>query len=192
MTEAGSSALPRWAAGLTAELDAADQRAQRLASGLTAEQLNWQPSPGAWSIGQCLDHLCVAAEVYLPPITTALEQGHGPATEEITPGWFSRWFLRSYIEEAAPQKKRGPAPKKIVPNARVELSVLDRFERGNQAVRELIRKAATFDVNRIRFKNPFISGLRFTVGTGLLIICRHEGRHLLQAERVKTAAGFPT
>ena len=191
MTETNGSAAPHWAAGLMAELDTADHRARAVVSGLTQEQLNWQPAPQAWSIGQCLDHLCVAAEVYLPPIAASLETAHGPAVQEITPGRFSRWFLRSYIEEAAPQKKKGPAPRKIVPVPKVDLSVLDRFVRGNQAVRELTRKAAAYDVNRIRFKNPFIPLLRFTVGTGLLIICRHEGRHLLQAERVKGAAGFP-
>lgn len=191
MAEQGNPALTRWAAGLMAELDAADHRSQAVVSGLTQEQLNWQPAPKAWSIGQCLDHLCVSSDVYLPPIAASLDGARGPAVQEIAPGWFSQWFLRSYIEEAAPQKKKGPAPKKIVPASKVELSVLGRFLRGNQAVRELICRAAAYDVNRVRFKNPFIPLLRFTVGTGLLIICRHEGRHLLQAERARTARGFP-
>ena len=59
------------------------------------------------------------------------------------------------------------------------------FGRSNQAVRGIIRPAAVHNVNRIRFKNPFIPGIRFTVGTGLQIICSHERRHLLQARRVK-------
>jgi hypothetical protein len=87
--------------------------------------------------------------------------------------------------EPSPQTKRAPAPKKIVPSSQVGLAVLDRFLSSNQATRDLIRQAAAYDVNRIRFKNPFIGVIRFTVGTGLQIICTHERRHLLQAERVK-------
>jgi hypothetical protein len=31
----------------------------------------------------------------------------------------------------------------------------------------------------------------FTVGSGLVILVRHQHRHLLQAERVVESAGFP-
>ena len=74
---------------------------------------------------------------------------------------------------------------------RVELSVIDRLRGHNQEARELIRSAAKFDVNRIRFVNPFVPLVRFTVGAGLYIVCGHERRHLLQARRVKQSPSFP-
>lgn len=40
-------ASPAWSVRLIAELDAADQRAQALLAGITPEQLNCQPQPGA-------------------------------------------------------------------------------------------------------------------------------------------------
>jgi hypothetical protein len=43
----------------------------------------------------------------------------------------------------------------------------------------------------VRFRNPFVPLLRFTVGTGLLVINAHDRRHLWQAERVQDAPGFP-
>ncbi|HEV3038491.1 MAG TPA: hypothetical protein VHA33_12010 [Candidatus Angelobacter sp.] len=104
--------------------------------------------------------------------------------QDITLGWFARWFITSYIEPS-PKTKRARAPRKIVPGVQVEPSILERFLRSNQAVRELIRQAGNYDVNRIRFKNPLLSVLRFTVGTGLEIVSRHEQRHLLQAERAR-------
>jgi hypothetical protein len=182
--------LPNWSTRLIAELNAADESAKGLVVGINSEQLNWQPAPGAWSVGQCLEHLCIANEVYLPAIAASLAGKSVSAVEEITPGWFARWFIRSYIEPS-PQSKRAPAPKKIVPSSRVELSVLDRFLRCNQAARELVRHAGKYDVNHIRFRNPFIPILRFTAGTGLQIVSRHERRHLIQAERAKRSLEFP-
>jgi DinB superfamily len=169
------------------ELDDSDRRARALAAQLTVEQLNWQAAP---SIGQCLEDLCKANETYLPAIAVALQGKSSTTVSEITPGRFARWFIRSIIEPS-PQTKRAPAPKKIVPGAHVEASVLDRFLTGNQTARDLIHRAAAYDVNRIRFKNPYIRGLRFTVGTGLVLVCSHERRHLLQAERVKNLQVFP-
>lgn len=182
--------LPAWSTRLVVDLDAADERAKLLLKGLSQEQLNWQPQPGTWSVGQCVEHLCVTNEVYLPAISASLQGKPVSPVQDITLGWFARWFITSFIEPS-PKTKRARAPKKIVPGVRIEAVVLDRFLRTNQAARELIQQASDRDVNRIRFKNPLLSLIRFTVGTGLTIVARHEQRHLLQAERVKQASGFP-
>jgi hypothetical protein len=166
------------------EFDGTDQRTRAVAAALTREQLNWKPSPAEWSVGQCLDHLCVANDVYIAAMEQALE-GRPPGTAaEITPGWFGRWFIDNYIEPSA-QTKRGRAPAKIVPASEVAPGIDARLLAGNQRARDLIRRAAGHDVNRVRFKNPFVRGIRFTVGTGLEILVRHQRRHLLQAERVR-------
>jgi len=181
---------PAWSVRLAAELDANDQAARRLVAELTEEQLNWQPAPGTWSVGQCLEHLCMTNEAYLPPLSVAVSGKPDSSVEQITPGWFGRWFIRSFIEPSA-VSKRASAPAQIRPTARVGASVLERFLAGNASCRELVVRAHHKNVNRIRFWNPFIPGIRFTVGTGLQIIVGHERRHLLQAERVRQFPSFP-
>jgi DinB superfamily len=178
--------VPSWSLRLRAELDAADIRARAVARDLTVEQLNWRPSPREWSVGQCLDHLAVANEVYLPAITRALSDQPPEMVAEITPGWLGRWFINNYIEPS-PNTRRARAPRKIKPAAEVSLAVLDRFLRSNQDIRAFIARASPYNVNRIRFVNPFVGFVRFTIGTGLEIISRHERRHLLQAERIRAA-----
>ena len=191
MTSQVGAILPAWAIRLMAVLDAADETAKELVTGLTPEQLNWHPELNAWSVGQCLEHLCKMNEVYLPAISGSLIGKPSSAVPEITLGWFGRWFIRSYVEPSA-NTKSASAPKMIVPSAQVESFVLDRFLRSNQAGRELVRHASNYDVNRIRFRNPFIPIIRFTVGTGLEIVSKHERRHLLQARRAKGSSGFPS
>jgi len=179
-----------WATQLMAELEDIDRRTKALTAGLTLEQLNWQPMPSAWSVGQCLEHLCLGNEMYFPPIAASLVGEAVSPVQEITLGWFAHWFIRSFIEPS-PVTKRASAPGKIAPGSHVELSVIHRFLSSNQDARQLIRRAAACDVNRIRFANPFVPLLRFTVGTGLKLTCGHERRHLLQAQRVKQSPGFP-
>jgi hypothetical protein len=179
-----------WAERLVSELDASDERARELVKGLSAEQLNWQPADDRWSIGQCLEHLCMTHELYLSAIAHALEAKPKKTVEQITPGWFGRWFIESFVE-ASPKQKKASAPKKIVPGPRVESSVLERFLASNITARGVIDKAREYDVNQIRFRNPLIPVIWFTVGTGLMIVSGHERRHLLQAEKVRAAEGFP-
>lgn len=128
----------------------------------------------------------MANEVYLRALAGSLEGRPAVPVEEITPGWFGRWFVRTVIEPS-PRARRWRAPKQIRPGAQVPPTVLARFHATNRAIREFMQRARHYDVNRIRFKNPFVPIIRFTVGTGLEILSRHERRHLLQAERIRTA-----
>jgi hypothetical protein len=179
---------PNWYHRIESDLDQADARAVALARDLTAAELNWKPRPEVWSVGQCLEHLCLSNEVYVEPIIEALRAAPTGPVDEITPGWFGRWFIRSYIEPSA-QTKRARAPRKATPVAKeIEASILDRFIASNVAVRGLMARARNHDVNRVRFRNPYAPLIRFTVGTGLLIIARHNHRHLLQGERVRQQA----
>jgi hypothetical protein len=184
------SVLPDWALRLVCEFDSAEKRAGLVAKGLRPDQLNWQPSIGAWSVGQCLEHLHLANEIYLPAISAALEGAQRAVAHDIRLGWFSRWFIRNYIAPN-PDGTRARAPRKIEPARTAGSDTLAAFLRSNQAARELVTRAAEHDVNALRFKNPFVPLLRFTVGTGLEIIAKHQSRHLLQAEGVRRSAGFP-
>jgi hypothetical protein len=116
---------------LVSELDTADQRAQELAKGLTPLQLNWQPRQDSWSVGQCLEHLRVANEVYLPAIAASLTARPLVAVQHITPGWFGRWFIRNYIEPSS-ESKRARAHKKIAPSTPVDPHILDLSSRATR------------------------------------------------------------
>ena len=72
MTSHPDETSPAWAVRLIAELHAADERATALAKTLTPQQLNWKPRLGAWSIGQCLEHLCVSNEFYVDAMASSL------------------------------------------------------------------------------------------------------------------------
>jgi hypothetical protein len=128
--------------------------------------------------------------VYLQAIDHALVGQRVTVVEEISPTWFGRWFIRRYIEPSA-DTARARAPRKIVPGKRLDPSIVDRFFASNDEARRVIARAGHHDVNRIRFVNPFIPLLQFTVGTGLEILTAHERRHLLQAERVRESRNFP-
>jgi hypothetical protein len=188
MLSGARAQLAPWAARLLDEFDQADERAAAVAQSLTEEQLNWRRSPAEWSVGQCLEHLAAGNELYLRPMADALNtrSARGGPVLDIAPGWFGRWFIRNYIEPSE-TTKRARAPRKIVPSNHVDRSVVERFVRSNTDLRVLVRRASDYDVNRIRFTNPFVPLIRFTIGTGLLLLSAHERRHLLQADRIKSA-----
>ena len=171
-------------------LDAAEREARAMTEGLTEEQGVWRAEPGSWSIAQCLDHLATANRVYLEPMEAAaaraLAQGRrrrGPAR----PGWIGGWFVRSLEPPVKPRFKM-TAPRKIVPRQSPALKdAAAQFLATQADVRAFLEKYADIDLAGVRFVNPFIRGVRFSLATGLHVIAAHERRHLWQARRVREA-----
>ena len=90
-------------------------RCDALVAGLSNEAFIWRPEQGRWSISECLDHLNVTAELYLPVIDGALAKsrsqgllGDAPARRGLIGGWIVRC-------SEPPAKRRVKAPRCFFP-----------------------------------------------------------------------------
>lgn len=175
------------------DLDRAERRARALLEGISDVQAAWQPHEGSWSISECLDHLARTNAAYLGAFREAIKHAGSAARtdrDSIKPGLFCGIFMRM-IEP--PPKAKVCAPKIVTPSPRANKDeVLRSFLKSHEEIRAFVRDGQAFDMNRLRFQNPFVSCLRFRVGAGLLIIAAHERRHLWQAEQVRGSPAFPS
>lgn len=179
------------------ELDRTDAEARQLVSTLTEAQLNWQPGGGTgWSVAQCLDHLARSTALYAPALLEAVRKAKAKASSRragtpIQPPWLGRWFIRDL---EPPPKRKFKSPKKARPATQQlnSANVLKAFLAAHDQVRTVIEEARELDLNRIRFRNPFLRFLPWTIGTGLLILGAHDRRHLWQAEQVLKAMQEPS
>ena len=178
-------------AALEAALDAAERDARLLVAGLTEERGTWRSETGSWSVAECLDHLATANRVYMSamqgPAGEALTRGRrrtGPAV----PGVVGGWFVRS-LEPPVKRLLKGRSPKKIRPRPSPPLGdAFAQFLASQDDVRGFLRRYGDIDLAHVRFPNPFIRGIAFSLATGLHVIAAHERRHLWQAWRVRDQA----
>jgi hypothetical protein len=183
--------IPKDIAVLEDGFDAVEKDAHALVSGLSETLGTWRLNSTSWSVAECLDHLAVANRVYLramqPVAQRALREGstrRGPAQ----PGVIGSWFIRS-LEPPVKSRRRGKAPESIRPRRAPSLGdATAQFLASQDEVRAFLRRYAHIDLAGVRFPNPFIRGVRFSVATGLHVIAAHERRHLWQAWRVRQAA----
>jgi hypothetical protein len=166
--------------------------AVELAEKLTMTQMTWQPGGGErWSVSECLDHLAIFTEIYLDSMELAIgDAGSGAASGVFrTAGYPSARFTR---EAEPPPRRKIPAPAKIRPRPTLyPEGILPLFLKGMDRVSALVESTAGKDLNSVRFRNPFLPIVRFTVATGFLIIAAHVRRHLWQAEEVTRDPDFP-
>ena len=181
-----SAELPADRAALVAELERLEREYVRLAEGLSAGGWNRQVEPGkSWSVGQCVDHVARINRVYVVPLQRAAARA-AQRGEPLRPNWLGRWLVK---EMEPPPKRRLRAPAAAVPASSLEIGeTLARFRAVQADIVAFVRETADRDLNRVRFRNPFLKGLPlFNVAAGLLVIAAHERRHLQQAQRVRAA-----
>jgi DinB superfamily len=181
---------------MIADLFELDHRYADLLRNYSREQLNWRSAEGAWSMAQCIEHVARVNRVYIPPIKHAIAHGRSlPVSEDQplrTAGWFSAFFLKSVSPEG---KAKLRSPRIARPSKEPSLiepeDSLRKLQATHLEIREVLESSNQPDLNRLRFKNPFVPLIRFTVGTGILIMVGHGRRHLLQAERICHMENFP-
>jgi DinB superfamily len=170
---------------LEEEYSAVEADARSLLEGLTDERGAWRPADGVWSVAECFDHLAITNQVYVRAMRPVAEEARrkaklrrGPAK----PGFFGGIFVRAL---EPPAKMKGKAPAVIRPRAEVKLgdAAADFFAAHAEA-KKFLEDNADLDLAAIRFINPFIKGLRFSLATGLHAIPAHERRHLYQARHI--------
>ena len=171
--------------------DEADRDARAVVAGITPDLGAWRADPGSWSIAECLDHLATANRVYLEamrlPAERALEQGRRRRRPAL-PGVLGGWFVNT-LEPGAQATHKRKAPSKIRPRTAPPVDdALAQFLASQQDVRAFLRRYADIDLASVRFPNPFVRGIRFSLATGLHVIAAHDRRHLAQAWRVRKAA----
>lgn len=168
------------------------QSAESLTADLSAEQFNWRPQPGKWSIGQNLDHLNVIYTQDLETIAASIAAarakgilGNGPFRY----GWLSTWFVKSM---EPPPKRKFRAPKFYVPSPDVDRAkTIADYRRNTARLTELIQNADGLDLARAKTPMVMPKWAKMPLGARLALLTTHDRRHLWQAEQVRNDPNFP-
>jgi hypothetical protein len=172
------------------QLLAADRDAEALVTGLSEMHGTQRLAAGSWSISECLDHLAKANRVYLramyEPARHARSRGR-LRRRVATPGLAGRLFVHT-LEPPPRWWSKLRAPHAIRPRPSPPLTdAFASFMASQVDVRQFFSENADLDLASIRFPNPFVRGIRFSLATGLHVIAAHDRRHLLQACQVRRA-----
>ena len=171
--------------------DAVDRDTRVLVEGLSEALGTWRAQPGSWSVAQCLDHLATGNRVYLAAMTPPAERARAEGRRRrrpATPGAIGGFFVRM-LEPPVTTRNTMRSPGAIRPRpspslAETAASFLDTQE----DVHAFLRTYAAIDLAGVRFVNPFIPVVRFSLATGLHVLAAHARRHLWQAWRTRRAA----
>jgi hypothetical protein len=172
-------------ADLLARVEGVRKDTERLCGGLSAEQIAWKPAPGRWSILECLDHLAVANDFYLPRARASVDIARAQRLERrkpYEPSWKGRWWIKIVDPDGT---ARFPAPKLFRPDRQPAPDRWRLFLEQQSTLASILRDADGLDLNEARMTHPLNRFLRFSLGDCLTAVILHEQRHVRQAQRVR-------
>lgn len=174
---------------------AARQDALQIATMLSDEQAKKRPESMAWSVTDCLDHLCVVGRKVLPRINAGIARArserrlsHGPFRY----GRVGNWFVRMSGPEDYPPRRKLTTPKLYKPTRDWPFEEIVRsFTHLQDDILERVREANGIDLARVKIASPAAWWLRLSLGQWFELIAGHQERHLLQARDARRAVQSP-
>lgn len=151
---------------------------------LPPQQLLQKPAPDRWSAAQCLAHLNVYGDYYLPAIETANEHAQARGSKSVTS--FRSGLLGAYFTKLMQpnSKTKMKSPANAIPPEVVDPStVLAQFIDQQEQLLALIDKARTVNLNQVRVPISIAQWIRLKLGDTFGFYVAHQERHVLQAER---------
>lgn len=191
-TAAGVSQTEDELGVLLEELAAIGREAREVFGRLSAAQLNWKPSAGQWSVGQCFDHLIVTNSTFFPAIEqVAAGTFKSSLWARVSP--FSGYFGRYILNALDPAKGRKiKAPRAFLPaSSDVDADVIGRFVANLSEVAARMRATRGVDLRRTVITSPAMALVTYSLLDVYRIFVAHGRGHFEQARRVTQSEGFP-
>jgi hypothetical protein len=159
---------------------------------LNEGQFFWQPEPGSWSVGHCIDHLVVTGRDSLSNIRRAIELARLKNLLSMGPFRYSvidKWLVR---QMEPPPRFKMKAPAAYLPKMDKDFAgtAADFLQLQDDFI-DCLEAANGINLARVRVQNPVSRLIRFSLGQEFAFNVAHQKRHLWQARLVSERHDFP-
>lgn len=170
------------------ELSEATSRAWQLVRTTDGRVFTVRPTPQDWSAAECIAHLSLSTEQFLPVLQKAIEDAKKkgltskkkPAMDVV--GRTLRWFLEP------PIRKRVKTAGRFVPrSARAKAEAFGEFAALQSKLVDAVHAAEGLDLRKIKVASPFDRRVKYNLYSAFRILVAHQRRHLWQAEQAVAA-----
>ncbi len=157
---------------------------------LTPLQLNFKKNANEWSILQCIEHLNLYGEFYLPEIEKQIIANKGHATSiQFRSGIVGNYFANLMKVKDGKVKKMKSPKDKNPSNSELTITTIERFLKQQKLLKSLLVQAKSVDLTHTKVSISLTKFIRLRLGDTFRFFIYHIERHIGQAERIKVNLG---
>ncbi|MEQ8425850.1 MAG: DinB family protein [Cyclobacteriaceae bacterium] len=152
-------------------------------------ELNERPTPTSWTILECLEHLSLYGDFYIPEIKSRIEHAQQSNNEAFKSGWLGNYFAISMLpgengklNKIKTFKNMNPIHKQLSPD------VIDRFLVQQDEILSLLDKSSKIDLGKVKTAISISKLIKLKLGDTLRVVIYHNQRHIKQALKLVAQA----
>ena len=146
------------------------------------EDLSHRPAPGSWNVLECIQHLNLYGDYYLPEIEKQIRESEHPWQEQFKSGFLGNYFAQSMLPKEKLNKMKTFRDKDPI-ETDLDVNVISEFIRQQQQMLELLRAAEKVDLGKTKTGTSISKFIKLKLGDSFRVVIYHNQRHLEQALR---------
>ncbi len=151
---------------------------------LDLHTLTWKKSQESWCILECVEHLNLYGEFYLPEIARQIAAANPQTDLEFKSGFLGNYFASSMLPKEKLNKMKTFKDKNPL-NAQLDKTALDKFIDQQLQLLDLLNQSKNVSLNKVKIKTIISSLIKLKLGDVFQFLVNHILRHFSQIERVK-------
>lgn len=150
---------------------------------LSIEKLNWRPAQASWSILECLEHLNLYGDFYIPEIKKQIEASKTKYKESFKSGILGNYFAKSMLPKEELNKMKTFKDKNPI-GSTLDKATIARFIAQQEQILALLDKSRDIDMNKTKTAISISKLIKLKIGDTFRVVVYHNDRHLAQAKKV--------
>lgn len=152
---------------------------------LDLQELNWRAAFDSWSILECLEHLNLYGNFYLPQIELQIKQSNTKPDPVFKSGILGDYFAKSMLPKEKLNKMKTFKDKNPL-NSKLDKAVIDHFIAQQMKLLDLLSQSRNVNLSKVKIKTSISSLIRINLGDTFRFIIYHNLRHLKQIEVIQS------
>ncbi len=147
------------------------------------EILNQKPNSNSWSVLECLEHLNLYGDFYLPEMTKRIKASKHPSEKQFNSGLLGNYFANMMLP-GDKMKKMKTFSDKNPSGSTLDKSTIKRFIKQQEELLILLDRAKKVSLNKTKTSISISNFIKLKLGDTFRFVIYHNDRHMAQAKRV--------
>ncbi len=148
--------------------------------------LTWRENKTSWNMLECLQHLNLYGDFYLPQIKNKIKSSRFKPTPEFKSGYLGNYFAKSMLPKAKLNKMKTFKDKNPL-NETLDKTVIDTFINQQMQLLELLNQSRNVNLSKVKIPTSISNLIKLKLGDTFQFFINHMIRHLHQVDRIKAA-----
>ena len=149
-----------------------------------SKDLTWKKDADSWSILECLEHLNLYGDFYLPEIENKIKNASSKNDAEFKSGFLGNYFAKSMLPKQKLNKMKTFKNKNPL-NAKLDKMVIETFISQQIKLLDLLNQSKNISLNKTKTGISISSLIKLKLGDTFQFYINHMIRHMKQIDDIR-------